>query len=119
MKVPEGGCSQLCNLRMDCGHGCSSICHPYEKTHIDPTGHGNVKCLKICQRDTKCGHPCKYKCFECKKGHKDCFEKREKTMGRCGHTISVQCYQFEKTLNCTADCEKVLQCGHRCKSRCS
>ncbi len=48
MRVPEGGCSQLCNLRMECGHGCESLCHPIVKTSRDPTGHGNVKCVKTC-----------------------------------------------------------------------
>jgi hypothetical protein len=61
-KVPEGGCTKPCNLRMDCGHTCPSLCHPYEKTDSDPTGHDKIICHKKCQRETKCGHPCQFEC---------------------------------------------------------
>lgn len=38
-KIPEGGCMRPCEARMDCGHSCTSICHPYEQSPLDPTGH--------------------------------------------------------------------------------
>lgn len=38
-KVPEGGCSQLCKLRLECGHTCESLCHPVKRTDDDPSGH--------------------------------------------------------------------------------
>lgn len=28
-KVPEGGCKEICNVRMQCGHSCESYCHLY------------------------------------------------------------------------------------------
>ena len=43
-KVPEGGCSKICDVRLDCGHRCERSCHPYAKTEMDPTGHYDVKC---------------------------------------------------------------------------
>jgi len=66
VKVPEGGCSQLCRLRLECGHTCESLCHPIKRTDDDPTGHINTKCIKACVRDLLCGHPCTKLCHECK-----------------------------------------------------
>ena len=64
-KVPEGGCDRRCDVRMDCCHACGSMCHPYEKTEDDPTGHKTMKCQKPCERPMTCSHACSYKCYEC------------------------------------------------------
>ena len=44
--VPEGGCKEICAVRLNCGHSCESFCHPYEISVKDPTGHSSIKCLK-------------------------------------------------------------------------
>ena len=37
--MPEGGCTLICEARMRCGHKCESMCHFYEPTEEDSTGH--------------------------------------------------------------------------------
>ncbi|TNV87514.1 hypothetical protein FGO68_gene11469 [Halteria grandinella] len=118
-KVPEGGCSQICKMRLPCGHSCESACHPYEKSLSDETGHGKIKCVKPCTRETKCGHQCSYPCFECKTGHRDCITKVQRTMLPCNHTITINCSQNVPSLRCPVPCEKILGCGHKCQQACS
>ena len=65
-KIPDGGCTEICKIRMMCGHSCERICHYFEVTDSDVTGHETVKCEKNCVREKPCGHPCKYRCFQCK-----------------------------------------------------
>jgi hypothetical protein len=45
---PEGGCKEICQVRMECGHSCESCCHNFEITENDPSGHNSIKCLKPC-----------------------------------------------------------------------
>jgi helicase required for RNAi-mediated heterochromatin assembly 1 len=42
----EGGCLELCQTRMQCGHSCQKKCHPIKKSDEDPTGHKMVICEK-------------------------------------------------------------------------
>ena len=43
-KVPEGGCTKICDVRLECGHRCERSCHPYVKTELEPAGHSDLKC---------------------------------------------------------------------------
>jgi hypothetical protein len=61
-KVPEGGCKELCKIRLDCGHSCKSLCHPFDKTDEDPSGHKDKKCQEACSRFKQCLHLCPFKC---------------------------------------------------------
>ena len=45
-KVPEGGCKEICKVRMECGHSCESFCHIYEITETNKTGHDHIRCNK-------------------------------------------------------------------------
>ena len=56
--VAEGGCKELCKMRMDCGHSCEARCHPINKTEEDPSGHSGIKCTKNCGRKHDCDHEC-------------------------------------------------------------
>ncbi|CDW86153.1 UNKNOWN [Stylonychia lemnae] len=47
-KVAQGGCNRICEIQMSCGHTCKSVCHNYEVTLKDPTGHDSVK-FSLCQ----------------------------------------------------------------------
>ncbi|CAI9736495.1 Hypothetical predicted protein [Octopus vulgaris] len=40
-KAPEGGCLKPCEARLDCGHTCALLCHPYDKEH---KGHQFCEC---------------------------------------------------------------------------
>eukprot|EP00347_Sterkiella_histriomuscorum_P006278 403353380 len=116
-EVPEGGCKLACNIRMECGHTCQSLCHYYEQTILDSTGHSKYKCLKSCEREHKCGHKCNYKCFQCKGQLQPCRQIVEKIFDKCQHNQNVQCSEFEKA-QCKSPCEIVKPCGHKCTKDC-
>jgi hypothetical protein len=58
-KAPEGGCMRPCGFRLNCGHVCVLVCHPYDRKHED------YRCRKPCQKNA-CGegHKCKRLCFQ-------------------------------------------------------
>ncbi|KAG6452108.1 NFX1-type zinc finger-containing protein 1 [Manduca sexta] len=75
-----------------------------------------IVCRKNCARSLPCGHFCKSKCFEeCG----NCVEKVKKIIPECGHEIIIACHVEPTRALCNRKCERVLQCGHRCKSLCS
>eukprot|EP00347_Sterkiella_histriomuscorum_P021254 403334658 len=115
--VPEGGCKLPCGIRMECGHTCESLCHYYEQTLLDKTGHNKYKCLKSCERVHKCGHDCSYKCFECRFEQQPCRQTVEKVFARCQHKQKVLCYDQE-TSKCMSSCKIVKPCGHKCPKYC-
>lgn len=108
--VPEGGCNKKCEFRLDCGHVCTRVCHPYDQEHKE------YQCNKDCQKVLcKDGHKCKRKCFQtCG----ECMVKVEKMIPSCGHLQMVPCNISEDTFHCTLPCEKTLQCGHPCQKTC-
>lgn len=110
--MPEGGCKEICDKRLDCGHTCASFCHYFIITEEDKTGHNNYRCKKDCERETlPCGHKCKFKCYECKNGCKPCVTKVLKKFDSCGHEYEVNCSDYN-TAKCNKPCEKMLDCGH-------
>ncbi|KAM3921700.1 NFX1-type zinc finger-containing protein 1 [Leptodactylus fuscus] len=109
-KVPEGGCSLKCDFRLNCGHVCTRVCHPYDPEHKE------YQCNKDCQK-VLCGdgHKCKRKCFQpCG----SCMEKVEKLMPLCGHPQMVPCSVPVNKFCCTIPCSKLLSCGHQCEKLC-
>ncbi|KAK2861853.1 hypothetical protein Q5P01_001386 [Channa striata] len=110
-QAPEGGCTQPCLFRLDCGHVCSRVCHPSDPEHKD------YKCNKKCQKILcDLGHKCTLVCH--KKCPEKCPVKVEKIIPRCQHTQMVPCHQDPKTFVCQKPCEKMLPCGHPCDSVC-
>ncbi|XP_040890146.1 NFX1-type zinc finger-containing protein 1 [Toxotes jaculatrix] len=109
--APEGGCTQPCQFRLDCGHVCASVCHPYDPEHK------KYKCRKECQK-ILCdqGHRCTLMCH--KACPKKCPVKVEKIIPQCKHTQMVPCHQDPKTFVCQEPCQKMLCCGHPCDSAC-
>uniref|UniRef100_A0A665VRZ3 Zinc finger, NFX1-type containing 1 n=1 Tax=Echeneis naucrates TaxID=173247 RepID=A0A665VRZ3_ECHNA len=110
-EAPEGGCTQPCQFRLNCGHVCSRVCHPYDPQHKE------YKCGKACQKILcEQGHKCPLVC------HRPCPEKClvmvEKVIPHCQHTQKVPCHQDPGTFICQEPCQKMLQCGHRCDSVC-
>lgn len=101
------GCPRPCNERRECGHTCKLVCHGNSP---------HPPCFEPCAIiHENCGHPCLKMCHEsCGR----CLQKVSKSFPSCGHTVQVNC--FEQDLKaCTAPCEKVLRCGHRCPRICS
>lgn len=110
-QAPEGGCTQPCQFRLDCGHVCSRVCHPYDSEHKE------YQCLKRCEK-ILCdqGHRCALLCH--KVCPKKCPVKVEKIIPRCQHAQMVPCHQDPVTFVCQEPCEKLLNCGHKCDSVC-
>lgn len=108
--VPEGGCNQPCEFRLECGHVCTRACHPYDAEHKE------FRCVKDCPRVLcELGHRCRKRCYqECG----DCTEPVEKVIPLCQHKQMVPCHQDAWSFTCQVPCDKVLKCGHGCKSIC-
>ena len=83
-KVPEGGCSLDCIVRLGCGHSCGLKCHSYDRGHV------RYKCKKPCALTCREGHACQSQCHhpeQCRA----CKEKVEKVIPSCGHSQSMFC----------------------------
>ena len=105
-KIPEGGCKEKCGERLDCGHLCELLCHPYN--------HKEIKCKKPCIKILPCGHKCTKLCFQdCGK----CLTKIRKVL-KCGHSGLYECYLDINTIKCLEKCNKIKKCGHICKLKC-
>ncbi|XP_044203715.1 NFX1-type zinc finger-containing protein 1 [Thunnus albacares] len=110
-QAPEGGCTQPCEFRLDCGHVCSRVCHPYDPEHKE------YKCGKKCQKILcDLGHRCTLVCY--KKCPEKCPVKVEKIIPQCQHKQMVPCHQDPQTFACQEPCQKMLRCGHPCDSTC-
>lgn len=140
---PEGGCNEMCILRLSCGHACVNKCH-------SESLHKSVKCLERCQRVKKgcdhsclkvCGDPCDSKCQTQMKnitlpcGHVQaklschqaqapervlCSVLVETVKSGCKHRVKVRCHEVPLAANipCNATCGVSLKCGHNCKQIC-
>ncbi|XP_030230319.1 NFX1-type zinc finger-containing protein 1 isoform X5 [Gadus morhua] len=109
-QAPEGGCLTPCEFRLDCGHVCERVCHPYDPQHKKYKCEKNCE-RKLCDRGHKCPLACHRQCPACP-------VKIEKTLPGCGHKQMVPCYMDPADFKCIAPCEKSLQCGHQCKAKC-
>ncbi|CAL8340356.1 unnamed protein product [Merluccius merluccius] len=109
-QAPEGGCLTPCEFRLDCGHVCTRVCHPYDPEHK------KYKCDKPCER-ILCdrGHKCP---LACHKPCPDCPVKLEKIIPTCGHKQMVPCHVNPNNFKCRMPCEKSLGCGHDCEDLC-
>lgn len=99
---------------MICGHLCSSRCHIINKEHESDD---KSICLEFCQKVNKsCNHRCMQYChFDSECG--PCSASVEKIVPACGHSINTLCGQ--DSLQCNWPCQKLMKCGHACKSICS
>ena len=111
-KVPSGGCSRPCQVRLSCGHACRLTCHPNDPEHKD------YLCTAECPKTIDgCSHPCRRLCWqECETV---CRMTVDKTLPSCGHRKRVPCVLDVSRVKCELQCEKFLpKCGHRCLARC-
>ena len=112
-KCPEGGCQKQCNTRLQCGHTCTRLCHPYDREHK------RYKCNKQCTKILSCGHKCKSRCFQCIEKCQPCNEIVTKPHPRCTHNIDIPCHMDPSKVSCQLQCTKLLPCGHLCQETCS
>uniref|UniRef100_A0A3B4AX81 RZ-type domain-containing protein n=1 Tax=Periophthalmus magnuspinnatus TaxID=409849 RepID=A0A3B4AX81_9GOBI len=109
-QAPEGGCTQPCEYRLNCGHVCAKVCHPYDPEHKE------YQCLKKCQKIVcDLGHRCLLLCYQtCS----DCKVLVEKTIPQCQHKQMVPCHKDPNSFVCQEPCQKTLECGHPCDRVC-
>ena len=110
--VPNGGCLQKCQHRLECGHACPQMCHPSD--------HENFKCEKPCARNVEncdvLGHTCTKLCHEtC---DSICKYPVDKVLN-CGHKMALACSYDINIAKCKEQCANTLDCGHRCQDFCS
>ena len=107
-KVPKGGCSHHCDVRLDCGHVCKCYCHARDPSH------DNYDCTEPCTKTCANGHQCPELChISCPK----CEVEVEKVMPVCGHTQNFPCYT-EPEFRCEAPCTRICDNGHPCTNKC-
>ena len=110
-KVPHGGCLRPCKVRLQCGHSCKKLCHPYDVEHEQ------YRCRETCHRTIKgCTHLCRKLC--CEKCDTYCTVIVQKKLPFCGHVADVCCGKDADRVECKRPCEKNLPCGHRCQEKC-
>ena len=110
LSVPDGGCQQKCNARLDCGHACALHCHPKDPDHLE------YLCKKPCPKKCDQGHPCVKLCHEpCP----DCMVLVLKIIPLCNHSQKVPCHIHPLLFSCKAPCEKKCPQGHKCNKLCS
>ena len=110
-RVPEGGCSKPCGVRLTCGHSCKRTCHVLDKEHK------STKCMRDCQKTLPCRHVCRRRCYECVQGCPPCSEIVERKL-QCGHLLDVMCGESVLNIKCTRPCKNVLPCRHPCQNLC-
>ena len=93
-----------------CGHEHNVPCF------MDPL---TFVCTYPCGKILECGHQCKGKCGQCRKNgkHVICTEMRPRLL-ECGHRIEASCSVPIEKIDCTANCNTELQCGHICVGTC-
>ena len=107
--VPEGGCQKNCSARLPCGHVCERKCH------IIDSNHERVVCKKQCGKKCRNGHICRDMC------HQKCKPCRKRIILtlECSHLKEVDCFNEFYLHVCTAECNRMLPCGHVCTKVCS
>ena len=105
-----GGCTMPCGDRLDCGHACDKLCHASDEYHMP--GFCSKLCVNACPSNHRCQSRCHYPA-ECPK----CKVPVLKTP-TCGHEQPVECGSDPDEVECQFECEKILECGHRCQNPC-
>eukprot|EP00792_Barthelona_sp_PAP020_P006371 TRINITY_DN2973_c0_g3_i1.p1 TRINITY_DN2973_c0_g3~~TRINITY_DN2973_c0_g3_i1.p1 ORF type:complete len:1084 (-),score=270.04 TRINITY_DN2973_c0_g3_i1:694-3945(-) len=110
----EPSCQTVCGRLLNCGkHICRKKCCPLRSI---PNSHF---CEKKCGQSLSCGHTCQEAC-----GHPGpcppCgYMILEPITCPCGKTLLNPPQPCGTTVPCCKNiCEKILKCGHKCKTRC-
>ncbi|XP_059472673.1 NFX1-type zinc finger-containing protein 1-like [Neocloeon triangulifer] len=109
---PYGGCNQICEGQLNCGHPCKTVCHLMQIKHEE------IKCDEPCERKCDAGlHSCKQKCFV--KCGSSCMEMVQKNLP-CGHQAMLRCHADEEHFSCTEIVTKKFpECNHEAEVACS
>ena len=134
--APEGGCTEMCGMELDCGHTCDQFCHPADLEHKE-----RFVCQKSCAKTCDLGHNCNRSCGEecgpcmvrvpklipgCNHEQEipcsvdpakfKCMELVSKQAFPCGHANQVQCSVASSDIVCKEPCG-TLECGHPCSGK--
>ncbi|XP_015772028.1 PREDICTED: NFX1-type zinc finger-containing protein 1-like isoform X6 [Acropora digitifera] len=112
-KAPKGGCLRPCGITMECGHTCSSVCHPVDLEHKE-----EFRCQQPCSKIIcLSGHKCRKTCSqECG----PCMEIVTKVIPGCEHKKRLPCSVDVKSVKCEKIVPKeALPCGHVNEVPCS
>ena len=112
-KVPEGGCSLDCGVRLDCGHACKLKCHSYDCNHV------KYKCRQVCPKTCKVGHDCHCQCHH-PEPCPPCKVLVEKVIPTCGHSQSMHCCQDPGGIDVLCRTLVTVTCirGHEVHKKC-
>ena len=111
--APNGGCREMCDIRLPCGHACTRMCHATD------TKHAMFDCKKICERECPYNHPCKSGHY-CYKKCRKCREIVERVIPGCGHRQVMECWVEEKDFPCREIVTKIMPgCRHEQDIPCS
>nr|XP_042717233.1 NFX1-type zinc finger-containing protein 1-like [Chrysemys picta bellii] len=108
-KIPDGGCTLQCQIRLECGHPCTRRCHPYDRDHSLYVC--QFQCSKLCELNHRCPRKCKEPC-------EPCSVEVEKVIPKCGHLQTVPCHMPADHWLCQEPCKQLLECKHPCTRRC-
>ncbi|KAH3813306.1 NFX1-type zinc finger-containing protein 1-like [Dreissena polymorpha] len=109
--APLGGCTKMCEARLNCGHTCPLKCH------IKDPSHKLLKCQKPCYRLCERSHQCTGKCYQdpCP----PCAVIVTMTIPQCKHLQDIECHLDPSKVICnTKPCPTILDCGHPCTHAC-
>ena len=135
--APEGGCSEICGKRLDCGHACEFLCHA-ESRHLV------AGCRKPCERGRPtCGHGCPKRCSDpcgdctvivkdvrlpcghvlpeapchlaqdLAKAQLKCHVRAKRTLQRCSHEVEMSCCESPEAFKCQEICGGLIGCRHQ------
>ncbi|KAL4426727.1 hypothetical protein ABPG74_006099 [Tetrahymena malaccensis] len=119
-------CQHQVTVELDCGHLVQAECYLSNKKDL-------INCDQTCSLQLQCGHNCQNRCGqECTE---ECmYQVSNRKRKNCEHLYSgvchqiyqpckepkqfqnkvIKCYEFQ---NLNVTCNKLLQCGHRCKQK--
>ena len=121
---PNGGCTRACTYRLLCGHSCTMMCHPIDRSHVK----AQLLCCEPCKRfspecklNHSCPKLCKDKCGPCR-------APVGPIILTCGHTaISAKCHDVRspaalETFSrvCQTKIDHLFPvCGHKTETICA
>ncbi|CAH0548130.1 unnamed protein product [Brassicogethes aeneus] len=114
-------CREPVKTKLPCGHEADKPCHMHVDKFRCPLP-CDYQCRQPCQKFRKgCTteadhHRCRRLCFqECD----PCLVEVKKTRTVCPHFYRVPCNLDVDKIVCKKPCTKTVQCGHKCKNKCS
>lgn len=122
---PNGGCTRLCGYRMNCGHSCPLMCHPYDIEHKSLPSQCSEPCMKVppeCTKGHRCLNLCKEPCGPCNEqvGSFQFLECRHWLDSVICHDVRDKAAIEKLSRRCKSEVvHKFSSCGHEVKTTCA